>query len=182
MALVLDATVGGASANTYATLAEATSYLAGRLYSAAWDDAEDSDGAQDDVLERALVTATRLIDLYVRWAGWQTYPGTQALQVPRSGLIYADGVTAVPAGTVPLGVKSATIELAFRLIQNGRMPDTPADTKGLKSLSVGSISLEFDGATAAGMSELLDAHIAAMLRPWGTLITGSCLNVPLVRM
>ena len=59
MAITLDATVGGANANTYITLADANTFIEGLMLSedtAAWD------GSSSDNKNRALFTAAQRID------------------------------------------------------------------------------------------------------------------------
>jgi hypothetical protein len=113
MAVTIDATTGGASSNSYATLATAETYMESRLNADLWD------AATDDSKNRALVEATREIDVL-------TYDGkratdTQALSWPRYWAVDPDdpngdyyGVT-----TLPTRVVTATCELAFQFIKAG---------------------------------------------------------------
>ena len=59
MAITLDATVGGANANTYITLDDANSFIEGLVLS---DDAAGWDGSSNDNKNRALFTAAQRID------------------------------------------------------------------------------------------------------------------------
>ena len=59
MAISLDATVGGANANTYITLDDANSFIEGLVLS---DDAAAWDGSSNDNKNRALFTAAQRID------------------------------------------------------------------------------------------------------------------------
>ena len=56
MAIVLDATVGGSSANSYCTRAEGDTYHEAHLYATAWT------GATSGNKDAALVWATRMLD------------------------------------------------------------------------------------------------------------------------
>jgi len=78
----IDATIGGASANSYQTISESDDYFAGRLNSDAWFDASEEDKA------RAKITATRRLNRE-NWYG-ERVNTTQALAFPRIGVIKPD--------------------------------------------------------------------------------------------
>ncbi len=113
MSVTIDATAGGASANSFITLAEATSYLEARLNTDAWD------AATTDTQNRALVEATREIS-NKEFIGTRA-TDTQALSWPRWYATNPDS----PAGwyydsnVVPDRVKNATAELAFQFLKAG---------------------------------------------------------------
>lgn len=100
MPLALDATVGGAAANSYATVEDADEALDYRVGAAAW-----SGLAADDKI-RALVTATRDLDT-LEFIGVRA-TSTQALEWPRTGTPY-------PADVVPAAIVMATVERALEL-------------------------------------------------------------------
>jgi len=114
MTLVLDATVGGATANTFVTAAEMTTYLEGRLNASVWTGA--------DAQLPALVEATRELAMQ-DWIG-TTVTSTQALTWPRQ---YAADPDAPAGGSqieyattvVPVRVKNATCELALQFLKAG---------------------------------------------------------------
>jgi hypothetical protein len=81
MAIVLDATVGGASANTYVTLAEAQAIVDGFVQDA---DVQHWGSGNTDSRNRALFTATQRLDRE-RYLGARA-TDTQALQWPRTGV------------------------------------------------------------------------------------------------
>ena len=76
MPVIVNAQAGSASANSYATVAEANAYHDGHIAPAAWTDAEMP------VKNRALVTATRLLDQNLQWIGIAATE-SQALAWPR---------------------------------------------------------------------------------------------------
>lgn len=130
----LDATVGGASANAYATVAEATAYFDERL------DTDDWDNASSDEQKRALIMATRRIDQET-FEGEKADldPEDQSLEWPRVG---ADG----PNGHVfdndelPTRLKQATYELALVLLgDTGFLDDTGLE--GFEEVAVGPVSV-----------------------------------------
>ena len=81
MAITIDATVGGASANSYITLSEADSNIEGLIID---DDVQAWISATDDNKNRALFTAAVRIDRE-RFLGARV-TNTQALQWPRTGV------------------------------------------------------------------------------------------------
>ena len=81
MAITIDATVGGASANSYITLADANSIVEGLV---ADDEVAAWDGSSNDNKNRALYTAAVRVDRE-RFLGARV-TNTQALQWPRQGV------------------------------------------------------------------------------------------------
>lgn len=81
MAISIDATVGGASANSYLTLAAADSLIEGLVQN---DDVVAWASATDDQKNRALYSATQRIDRE-RFLGARA-TDTQSLQWPRTGV------------------------------------------------------------------------------------------------
>jgi len=88
MAITLDATVGGANANTYIGLSDANSFIEGLVLS---DDAAAWDGSSNDNKNRALFTAAQRIDRE-KFLGARV-SDTQALEWPRSGVRKPDTYT-----------------------------------------------------------------------------------------
>lgn len=114
MAVTIDATVGGASANSFCTLAEAVTYLEGKMPSpATWD------AAAPDTQHRALVSATRWLTAK-DWQGLQA-SGDQALAWPRQYVVDPrdpDGIE-FDTDVIPQLVKDATAELAALMVAAG---------------------------------------------------------------
>jgi len=81
MAITIDATVGGSSANSYLTLSDANLIIEGLI---ADDDVSAWDGSSNDNKNRALFTAAIRIDRE-RFLGARV-TDTQALQWPRTGV------------------------------------------------------------------------------------------------
>jgi hypothetical protein len=81
MAISIDATVGGASANSYLTLSDANAIIDGLVQD---DDVAAWASATDDQKNRALYTATQRIDRE-RFLGARA-TDTQSLQWPRTGV------------------------------------------------------------------------------------------------
>ena len=117
MAATIDATLQGASSNSYVTLAEADAYFETTPDESTWTN------KTDDQKNRSIISATRYID------GFEFYgkrcTTTQALKWPRKEY-KVDGVE-IKCTFIPDDVKIATFELARALANN---PNALVDTKG----------------------------------------------------
>jgi len=105
VAAVIDATLGGASANSYVTLADADAYFETTPDSASWDD------KTNDQKNRALISATRWIDALSFYG--DRCSETQALKWPREDY-KVDGIE-LACTLIPVGIEVATYELARAL-------------------------------------------------------------------
>ena len=153
MAVAIVATVGDATANSYVTLAEFTTYVDGRSTSASFD------AATDDEKNRALVSATRRID-NERFDGVRVTE-TQALQWPRYGVEKPDIAYSTLSGPVftettwyatdviPDRVKRAQMEVAYLLL-SGDFAVAPTGLEGLTNVKVGSLDITPRGNNRAG--------------------------------
>ena len=139
MAVTIVATAGSASANSYALLTEAETFMEARLNASLWT------AATDDSKNRALVEATReLTNL--------TYKGdradtTQALAWPRSFVYNPDSPVQdyYDNTIVPQRIKDATCELAFQFIKAGTSDLAALDpTVGIVSKTVDVLSTTYD--------------------------------------
>lgn len=148
MAVVIVATVGSASANSYTTLAEANSYMEGRLNSTLWD------AASDDSCNRALVEATREIDTLF-FVGKRAST-TQALAWPRDFAVDPDDPNGDYFATteIPTRVKNACMELANQFIVAGTTDVAALDSaQGIVREKVDVIEVEYAPyAKASGLS------------------------------
>jgi len=102
--MAIDATVGGASSNSYATLAEADAYFAAGLRADTWD------SYAPNKKEAALLEAAADLDLEI-YLGSKT-DTDQALKFPRASIRDVDG-NLLADDAIPQNVKSAQCELAF---------------------------------------------------------------------
>lgn len=128
----LDATVGGADANSYATRADADTYFDNRLNATGWS------ALSDDDKDRALITATSRIEQ-------ETFIGTpatetQALQWPRDGVVDRNG-NDVPEDEIPQQVKNAQYEYALTLT-GGTTQLLPSGLDQFTEVKVGSIQVK----------------------------------------
>ena len=116
MAFALDATVGGSSANSFVSLAEAQTYMDARLNSSAWSAASPTNQSI------ALVEATRELSAR-RWIG-EAVSSSQALAWPRAfarnpDAAWGTGALYFDTTVIPQRVKDATCELAFQFLNAG---------------------------------------------------------------
>jgi hypothetical protein len=113
----LDATVGGASSNSYVTLAQAESYFDDRINSAVngnWETTSAGVARTDAEKSAALVTATRRID-EEQFVGYKVST-TQALKFPRTNVTDEDGNYFLTTA-IPEPVKQATYLTALELLR-----------------------------------------------------------------
>ena len=159
MAITIDATVGGASANSYLTLSDANALVEGMVKST---DVAKWDSGTDDNRNRSLVTATQRIDRE-RFLGARA-DDEQALQWPRDGVRKPDTyINTYSVGfpfrittdyfttsEIPDQIKRATVVLAVYLHNNVDGLEL-SGLEDFKSLQVGSVNLtpNFYGATGA---------------------------------
>ena len=151
--MALDATLGGASANSYVTVAEADAYFATSFGRTAWGSASAANK------EIVLIESTRLLDLLVSWKGY-VKSDTQALQWPRTYVPNIDG-RYISDSIVPKDVKNAVFELAYSLLSNGGFQ---ASENELSKVKVGPVSIDFsDTVKSNGLPKM----VRDMIARWG---------------
>lgn len=127
-----DFTIGGAAATSYLSKEDAKDYFKYRLHSELWGPFADK--------KAALMTATRLLDQWVRWYGIKTAE-SQSLDWPRYGVVDKDGYS-VPDDIIPQAIKNAACEMAYAMLEDD-LTVTNA-MAGLKSIKVGSLAIVAD--------------------------------------
>lgn len=157
--MALDATVGGSSSNSYATVAEADAYFADLLTSAAWTAVSDKSAA--------LVSATRLFELF-QFHG-EPLTTTQALAFPRVLYPLHDG------SAIPNEVKEALFEAALSLAQKAAAASGSTPTReqlradGVTSLRLGNRSetyAPYDGSSLSAVLQSLPVVAQNGLSRW----------------
>lgn len=161
MSAVIDATVGGATANSYETLVEAEAYFTNRLPLKGWEDAIDK--------AVQLIMSTRVLDAFARpfkqlvrptngapyyyirrtWTGAPATT-TQRLAWPRVGMYDANG-NAIASNVIPQDLKDAESELAGQLGTADRTLDNDVVVQGLTSVRAGSVALTF--------KDMIETHV-----------------------
>jgi hypothetical protein len=130
--MALNATVGAPDANSYVTVAEADAYFADRIHSDSWQTVDSPPSA--------LVTASRLLDWYIKWKGHRSST-TQSMQWPRTGVSRPDG-SSVDTTIIPSEVKTAVFELALSSLEADRTADS--GLAGIEQVKVGSLMVKAD--------------------------------------
>jgi hypothetical protein len=156
MAITIDATIGGANANSYLTLAAADAIIEGFVQD---DDVVAWASATEDQKNRALYTATQRVDRE-RFLGARA-TDTQALQWPRTGVrkpdtyinTYATGfpfrITAdyYTDAEIPDQIQKAQAVLAVYL-NNNKDGLGLSGLEDYKRVQIGSLNVETAGASS----------------------------------
>lgn len=163
--MALDATVGGASANSYGTVAEADAYFADRLFTSGWDALSAGDKAAlliwatriisaritadwtqvslpSDATKRVLTDIKSDAKCYVVWTGAPS-DSVQALAWPRTGMLGPNGF-AVPDDEVPAELKAFQFEVALKLAAGDRTEENAATAQGLAGLKAGPVDIKWN--------------------------------------
>lgn len=164
MAVVIDATPGGMSSNSYVTVEEATAYFNTRLGVTKWT------GLTEDDKARALIMATIRLEQET-WDFFKTNLGQQ-LAWPRYSAIDFEG-NAISYTVIPSRIKEATFELALALLKG-----FTGSTSGLENFRNISIAGVIDVTPRSFTSDALPSNVIRLLR--GFIIGGSG-TVQLVR-
>jgi len=135
VAAVIDATLSGASSNSYVTLAEADAYFETVPNSSTWDD------KTDDQKNRSIISATRWIDS-LNFYG-DRCDTSQALSWPRNNY-HIDRVE-LTCSEIPADIKYATYELARALINDTDAITGNTGTTGLyDEVKLGELQVKYN--------------------------------------
>lgn len=162
--MALTTTPGDASADSYASLAEADAYHLARGRESAWVDLDAEEK------EPALRKATTYLDAKYSWKG-DRVGSTQALGWPRYGVVF-DGFT-LASDAIPARLRDACCELALRALTEDLFSDVSA--QHVESVKVGPIERKLSA--PANGSQKRYPMVDAMLRD----LTVSGNSIPLVR-
>lgn len=170
MAAVIDATLSGASSNSYVTLAAANTYFETVPDSTTWTN------KTDDQKNRALISATRWIDALSFYGDRCT--DTQALKWPREDYTI-DGVD-LACSLIPEGIKIATYELARALANDtGAITDSTGTTGIYDEVKLGDLQVKYNKSsqTSGVINNVFDVY------PWlqtylGAYCMGGASNYP----
>lgn len=130
--MALDADHTSSGFNSYITEDDADLYFEDRNHVDAWDSLDNK--------EKALVSASQILDWYMTWKGYKA-DGEQPMQWPRTGVIRKDG-TEVADDIIPRDVKVATCELALSSIDDDRTSDD--SLAGISKVKVSSLMIQAD--------------------------------------
>lgn len=140
MPAAIDATVAGASANSYVSLASADTYFETTPESASWTD------KTTDQKNRALISATRWIDALTFYGDRCTT--TQALKWPREN--YKVDGNDLSCTVIPTEIKTATYELARALANDTDAITSSTGTSGLyDQVELGDLKVKYNKSSQA---------------------------------
>jgi hypothetical protein len=137
MALVVDATVGGANSNSYQTTAEITEYFLRRVpltIADQWNDLDEKDAAN--------VMATMWMEALIHWSHFPT-TSTQALSWPQYGQWDRSGSVMIADNVIPRELKNCHAEIALYLAQEDRIADFDPIRLGISLIKAGSLRMDF---------------------------------------
>ena len=153
MAATIDATISGANANSYVTLAEADAYFETVPSSTQWDN------KQDDKKNRALIAATRWIDSFM-YFGDRCDQG-QALKFPRNNYQVDD--VELSCTVIPNNIKYAQYELARALANDtDAITGTTGKDGNFSEVKLGDLEVKYNTASqgTGSVNNILDVY------PW----------------
>lgn len=153
MAATIDATLGGASANSYVTLEDADTYFETVPDSSTWDD------KTEDQKTRALISATRWIDALSFYG--DRCSETQALKWPRENY-KVDGIE-LACTLIPAGIDTATYELARALANDTDAITGTTGTSGIyDAVELGDLKVRYNKSsqTSGVINNVFDVY------PW----------------
>lgn len=165
MSVTLVETVGSASANSYASLAEAEVYFNNRLYTTNWT-------GTDDDKKRALIMATKELDR-LEYEGTPA-SDTQSLKWPRDWAPIPDRYPAYYENDeIPQLIKDAEFEWALYILSG----DVTAQTglENYKRIKVDDIELEMNQPVQAGIMPVTVSRLLS------GLTTGTAYGAAIVR-
>ena len=160
MSVTVDATVGGAAANSYLSVADAGTLLNNRLGIDAWTAASTDDKG------RALIMATMEIDS-LPLSGFKM-SSTQALMFPRTTQVEA-------TDQIPVQIQRACAAQALWALQHsatgGRSERQQLIAEGVTQYTIGSLSENLRGAgAAANLCGEAQRHLRGWISRLGTTI------------
>jgi hypothetical protein len=153
VAAVIDATLAGASANSYVTLAAANAYFETAPDSSTWTD------KSNDQKNRALISATRWIDSLSFYGNRCT--DTQALKWPRED--YKVDKVDLVCTLIPEPIKTATYELARALANDTNAIIGTTGTTGIPDeVELGDLRVKYNktSQTSGVINNIFDVY------PW----------------
>ena len=152
--MIIDATAGGAAANSYADVAAADLFLLQeRLGGSAWDEVVDKPAA--------LIMATQQLERF-SYIGIRAST-TQSLAWPRNSASTPDGVS-LASDAIPVGLIRATCELALWLTQGDRTAVPGGES--VSDMTVGPIKLTLRdpvGGLITQMPDVVRGHLQPYL-------------------
>ena len=180
--MTIDATAGGASANSYVTTAEADTYFGTSYNRTLWADAITA------TKETLLIEASRLLDTLVQWNGYLA-TNTQVLSWPRSYVQNPDSYPAhrsymdsslggpyLSSTTIPKPIKEIAYELAYDILAKSGFQSAESE---LTKVKLGTLSVDFsERVKSQGFPQI----VRDMITRWGEYAVHSSNNVSSVEL
>lgn len=160
LTLVVETGEGLPNSNSYCSVVYADTYMDGSLYAATWI------AATTQNKEKALVSATRMLDSRIRWKGRKTRR-ENALEWPRYCSFDRNGYW-IPSDEIPDWLLAATAELALQFLSTN--PNAEPATKGITSVKVDTIAVSFD---KADRPSAIQSNILSLISPYGTYMSSA---------
>lgn len=129
----MDATVGGASSDSYVSVSYADTFFTNSIDNSAWP---TSTAAKEAIL----IEATRILDTQFDWHGSIATGSTQALRWPREDVYDIDD-RLIASDVIPKRIQDAVCNLAYYLLQNGGLKMSDSN---LQQVKIGPIDLKFN--------------------------------------
>ncbi len=136
MSSVTQITISGNLYDVYGTEAEVKAYIAGRLGTSAYDDADSGDR------KKAHVQATRWMDTLTFQGSPTDLVSPQPLAWPRTGMIDCNGEAVVDT-VVPDELCESISELVLVILGDNAASDAAGTGKNIKKVGAGSAVVEF---------------------------------------
>lgn len=144
--MALDTTIGGASTDSYITLAEWWAYWLAR-------GVDLTQHGHDSAHEANLREAADYLKRGITWAGYRQYE-TQAQAWPRLDVGYVDGWY-IDADTIPQDIKNAQAELAYLIHEGLDLKATISGAVKATASKVGPIEKSVEYAGSLGTPRLV---------------------------
>ena len=151
--IVIDATIGGVSTNSYLSLADFELLIHQRPFHSAWDKIND-----DDVKKAALIWGTTILS-NLQYKGAPT-SSTQKLPWPRTGIYDYDG-REYDSDSYPDWFITAFVEVVFNAAINNTLSDTGLE--GISELKIGPISIKTD---PSDRPDIIPGYILENIKFW----------------
>lgn len=172
--MAIDATPGGSTSNSYATVAEADVYMGNRPHSSAWLDMETADK------EAALIWATSLIDATVCFTG-SASSGAQALAWPRKGMVNRNGF-AIADNVIPPDLKRALFEMSAKVAVTDPTQVSEAAAAGITKIKAGPVELNFADSSETEITVVPSTVTGLMPPSWLCLVDDPSLRTPIFQV
>lgn len=143
--------------NVYCSLGQANQHFMDRLNSEVWDN------ATDDIKNKALLFATRVLDATYTWKG-SPVEFEQNRDWPRYNVYDEDGYY-INYDVIPRYLIEATAELALKLLEQDRISNEEPSTIGIKKVKLGSLAVDFENAESIKQLKIVPDYIDDIVAP-----------------